>query len=768
MQKIKIRFKNLFVIIFVSYIIVLIVPLVMTLAVYLQSENVLQEKIIDSNFAVLRQIQSTVDDRLDEIDHLSSQILINPQTVSLMYTSSILNANKRMTVFNLLKDFSSYKNITPFIDDFFVYFHNIDYMITSTSSCTPQFYYKSFIESEQPYEDWRDTVLQSIHSGKFILSQMRADNRNTKPMLFFWRSLPAAAGMKPLGNICIQVDFYKFKNLLASSEEIDGGMAYVLNSSNEVFIYSPHAAEILPIDASLFTGDKGELVHKLNNTEYVFTYMKSKESGLTYITAFPRSILQADVEHMRHYTQIAIYICVLIALVLIFILTYGNYKPIQKIAVQFGQDDAKYKEANAFRYIEQAVQNITNRNRQFSEEMKRHLPLFRSTFLRKLIYGSAIKGNELAEAAESYNIHFQYEDFMVILLHIDDSSQFVKDNSEEDHNFVKLILGNISEELAGSIGFGCLVETEPETMCLILNLPSLDPEESQKAVSMMVERIKHEIEAYFKIIITIAVGRSGSGIGAIHSSYLEAMHALDYRMIRGISSIIYADDLNHNSSFYHYPAEVENHLINYVRSGEYDNAKKLINDLFTENFQHRRLSLPVGKCLFFDIISTAIKLLDMINVDFEEIFGEVGPIEKLLQCETVQQAQDTLLYVFKKLCEYINGNKRSHNDQMKTDIVKYIEETYGDEKLCQTMIADHFNISPNYLSNFFHEQVGKKMSVYISSIRIVKTKELLRDTDLGISQIAEKVGFGSDLSLIRVFKKMEGLTPGQYRSQVRK
>lgn len=55
------------------------------------------------------------------------------------------------------------------------------------------------------------------------------------------------------------------------------------------------------------------------------------------------------------------------------------------------------------------------------------------------------------------------------------------------------------------------------------------------------------------------------------------------------------------------------------------------------------------------------------------------------------------------------------------------------------------------------------MTEYISDYRINKAKELLRDTNIKISGVAEKVGFSDAAYFYRVFKKSVGVTPAQYR-----
>ena len=232
---------------------------------------------------------------------------------------------------------------------------------------------------------------------------------------------------------------------------------------------------------------------------------------------------------------------------------------------------------------------------------------------------------------------------------------------------------------------------------------------------------------------------------------------------------LYAEDIVQNTSTPSYPAETENALLNCVRTGNYPKAEEILDGLFAENFERRSLSASLGKCLFFDIVSTAVKLMDSMNIDYNSVFGsDFNPVESLLSCETIPQAKERMLFIYRKICDSVNSNKRSHNDELKENLLTYIEENYADEALSQTMIAEHFGISPNYLSNFFREQTGERMSAYISRIRIKKAKELLENTDWNISRIAASVGFGSDLSLIRVFKKLENLTPGQYRSLKKK
>jgi AraC-like DNA-binding protein len=58
------------------------------------------------------------------------------------------------------------------------------------------------------------------------------------------------------------------------------------------------------------------------------------------------------------------------------------------------------------------------------------------------------------------------------------------------------------------------------------------------------------------------------------------------------------------------------------------------------------------------------------------------------------------------------------------------------------------------------------MTDYINSVRLRKAKELLHDNNLTINEIAKMIGYGTAARFIRVFKKGEGITPGEYRNSV--
>lgn len=98
------------------------------------------------------------------------------------------------------------------------------------------------------------------------------------------------------------------------------------------------------------------------------------------------------------------------------------------------------------------------------------------------------------------------------------------------------------------------------------------------------------------------------------------------------------------------------------------------------------------------------------------------------------------------------------------NIIEYIR-THYDEPLSVESLAAQYNYHPTYLTSLIKKYTGYPISSYINHIRIAVAKNILcvRDT-LSIQEIASMCGFTDEKYFMRLFKKLEGITPSQYRN----
>lgn len=101
-----------------------------------------------------------------------------------------------------------------------------------------------------------------------------------------------------------------------------------------------------------------------------------------------------------------------------------------------------------------------------------------------------------------------------------------------------------------------------------------------------------------------------------------------------------------------------------------------------------------------------------------------------------------------------------------TDVLAYLHEHYLDPGFSAKYMAASFDTSVSNLSHFFKKNMGVSISAYVDQIKLEKAKQLLRDSDMKVGEIAELLQYGSSTGFAVMFKKYEGMTPKEYRENL--
>ena len=106
------------------------------------------------------------------------------------------------------------------------------------------------------------------------------------------------------------------------------------------------------------------------------------------------------------------------------------------------------------------------------------------------------------------------------------------------------------------------------------------------------------------------------------------------------------------------------------------------------------------------------------------------------------------------------GTKRQNVQEIKD----YLDLHFA-EKITLDALAERFYINKFYLTRVFKEQFGLSVTSYLTQLRITQAKRLLRFTDKSVENVAQECGLNDANYFSRIFKKVEGTTPGEYRRQ---
>ena len=120
---------------------------------------------------------------------------------------------------------------------------------------------------------------------------------------------------------------------------------------------------------------------------------------------------------------------------------------------------------------------------------------------------------------------------------------------------------------------------------------------------------------------------------------------------------------------------------------------------------------------------------------------------------------ESLLKLYHYFCPFIFESSMPSS-------IKYIHEHYNENINLQTLAnIEHYNLT--YYSEWFKKNMNVSPTEYIQKLRVKRAKELLLDTDLNLTRIANEVGYYRNSSFTRVFKMYENTTPLDYRKKIR-
>ncbi len=128
-------------------------------------------------------------------------------------------------------------------------------------------------------------------------------------------------------------------------------------------------------------------------------------------------------------------------------------------------------------------------------------------------------------------------------------------------------------------------------------------------------------------------------------------------------------------------------------------------------------------------------------------------------CErTADIIQNYITFLFEKY-----GNDNTNYDPLLENIKSYIRENMAyDVSLSE--LANIFNYNEKYLGQLFKARAGCTVKEYCNIIRVERAKHLLAQSKQSIANIAQQLGYSNVTYFDRVFRKITGVSPREYRS----
>ena len=159
--------------------------------------------------------------------------------------------------------------------------------------------------------------------------------------------------------------------------------------------------------------------------------------------------------------------------------------------------------------------------------------------------------------------------------------------------------------------------------------------------------------------------------------------------------------------------------------------------------------------------AVVVKNLGYTQEEFRKSLDCLDLIEQEIDTEELKRY---LTKVLRRGMELRDKKSKSQCRDILQQGVQFIDQNFADEKISLNMVAKAINVSANYFSAVFSQEMGMTFVEYLTQRRMEKAKWFLRQTSKRSGEIAFAVGYRDPRYFSFIFKKTQGCTPRSFRA----
>lgn len=573
---------------------------------------------------------------------------------------------------------------------------------------------------------------------------------------------------KPTGAIVVNLLGYDFYNNAVKSNRteemvlLDNNYS-ILESDGNTIINVNKDKNIFVSELKKHAGDKGYFTTNINGKKIGICYKKSEYNNWIYTYVYSISDITKDSRSIGIVTAL---LCVFSLLCVCVLSFYGSkriYNPIKGIydiiknSTDVEDNDASSDEV---KLIDEGISVLFKGQSQMMEQINVQWLQLEELFLIRLINGE-IDNNEIERKTQNFYNPNLWKQLSIITIQIDsfDGTEY----SEKDREVLMLSINRIICDVV-SAGFRLQPTLINKVQVVLLGENLEDNEKFKEYVYKVAQEIQEKIKNDLKLGVSIGISRAYNEINHTQIAYKESMEALMCKFKFGEQSILCYEDVQPNSSIKQvYPKNFEQELIDSINQGDIEKSKmnlgKIIDEMHKEELGLSEYQLYLSR-LFISIIGILQDSGESINTILN---NKSRLLNELFELNHSKQVKNWFMNsLIKPIIEILEERRGSQYKNILDKVLNMIHEEY-DTDLSLEVCADRLNYHSSYIWRVLKKEMNITFSDYLAQYRLKISKKWLEETDMPVSEIAEKLRYNNSQNFIRYFKKLEGVTPGQYR-----
>ena len=577
------------------------------------------------------------------------------------------------------------------------------------------------------------------------------------------------------GVIAVNMKEENLYDLIENMEDEYGGQTYMIDNEGGVVAHGekgkigkdisemPYIKRIM--DDLHAEGTFTDTVDGLESSLY---YYGTARADWTIVRIIPDNQLNKPLSVLRNALLMLAVLLFIVAALSVLYTGHWMFKPVNRFIqtmlnrlTRESKNPAVRKYKDEFQYFETSVQQIMEDRELLNKQVNESKASVKWQLIRELL---TYHHNPSTIISHMNQLGIDLGGSQHVVMSVEFDNKHLIDSSR-DLQLYSYALSNVAEELMNAESYGLASEMDNGKCVVIMSFSDDDDinRHMMRAIAVA-DLLKNFVQEFFNRTITVGIGNAVDRLSDIPTSYKQSLDALSYKLVMGANLIITQEDIeNDTSPQYHRLFAMTEGFTATVKLLEHDKMRMQVHKWF-EAFVEYNIPPDMIKQLIVQCLMKIAVAAKEIGVDVEGIFPQQGLHEILGQYEKLEQLE---LFMVSSLDQCMDRIKDKRSQRERNSIIdhvlQYIHEHYMHSDLSLNLLASEFHISVSHLSKLFKEQIESNFIDYLIEVRMNKAKDLLIDSESMIKDISECVGYTNVNSFARLFKKMTGMTPSEYR-----
>ncbi len=738
--------RLIFIKIFCSYLIILLISLVFFVAVNSVTISIIRNNSYDTFNNSLSQTINFVDSRFEEVEAIFEYIKSDSSIKSVMDNSAYADEDfSYYDIYTASQNLFSYNEVNKAIDSVNVFVYNGNYVFSNKSGTVIDDAHITNINGILLDEQNIAKIYGSMHINTYTrLATVDGEE------MFVISSIVSPTDATVLGALVVAISNDFLADGLQEFQPNQMGISYILDEDMEL-VYSLRGEECTLTSDN--TSYSNWLITQEIPSGYTFYTQQSANNGWHYCTIVSDQTIYGQALFMQNILIVVACGLLLLGLFVSIIFSNNNSSVFRKILPYLRKFGTEEQSKDTYEYIERSVSNLVETHSNLVTNLATKKPLLEAAALQKLLMQSPID-YDTTTILKDIDIEKNANTIVVIA-----QNRVLYNILDESQQGDTVLFARVKEEITQkytNTAYALDIDRETCAMLLVVDGQSTDE------ISALLRTVAREISTQGNQQILFFVSDIVSGIENIHIAFSQALKISKNAMLATDKFIYVSSSLNVEDN-YEYSAETEIKLSLYAKNGELDKVKQTLTDIYIVNFVENPHSNEVLSQLVGALRATLVKnkstflINDSLKSDYEA----------LDYATSVNDIFNAVVRVYTSICQNSSEFKSVKESETIFAILEFMNNNLSDSAFTIRDVCNDFSLSESSANKLFKDSLQKTFTEVLESIRIEKACELLRLETMSIKNISDACGYTSDGSFRRAFKRCVGVSPSQYSKAIK-